>query len=234
MSLRPGSLALLACLLVLAGGTAHAAKPKQAIFGVTLTGTLTKQWTYTQVDSEADCTRTTRGVGRWETKLSSKRPARILAVAAGRGRVRFSGSLAALAGSAVQSGRVTITAAGVPPCERSSRSVRCGRQRRTFTGGSTSLRSPRKGVVQLGPLRGAGAARSLRSSCPALPDDIRTIRADLPLTTAPLDAADVFGRNIKRFFATGDTEQVTTLEGDVEGRVTEHVRWTVVFTRLSR
>jgi hypothetical protein len=63
---------------------------------------------------------------------------------------------------------------------------------------------------------------------------IRSIRADLPLATGPLDAGDVFDRNVPRWFVTGDTEQVTTIEGDVDGTVTERVRWRLNFTRLPR
>jgi hypothetical protein len=75
-------------------------------------------------------------------------------------------------------------------------------------------------------------ARSFPRGCLDEPIDIRAIRPDLPLATAPLDAHDVFGRNISGFFVVGNSEQVTTLDGDVTGRVTERVRWTVVFTRV--
>ena len=233
--LRFGVSALFACLLAIAGGSAYAAKPKEAVFKVTLTATLTKEWTFTRVDTEANCTRTTRGVGRWEAKLSARRPGRVRAIAAAGGKVRFSSAtLAALAGTATQSGTMTVTTGGEPPCERGSRSARCGRQQKTFRGASSSLRSPRKGVLQLGSLRGAAAARSFRSTCLEQPADIRAIRTDLPLATGPLAAEDFFGRNVPRFFITGDIEQVTSLEGDIDGRVTERVRWTLVFTRLAR
>jgi hypothetical protein len=234
MRLRLGSLALLACLLVLAGGTAHAARPKQAVFTVTLTATLTKQWTFTRVDEEEEgsCTQTSRGTGRWQAKLSTRRAGRLRVTAVGAGKVRFSGTVAALAGTAVQSGTTTVTAGGDPPCDRRLRSVRCASQRRSFRGASAAVRNPRKGVVQLGSLRGAGAARDFSTACLDTAPDIRAIRTDLPLATAPLDTSDVFGRNIPRFFTSGDTTQVTTLEGEVEGRVTERVRWTLVFTRL--
>jgi hypothetical protein len=220
----------------MAGGAAYAAKPRQSVFKVTMTATLTKTWTFTRVDSsETGCTRTTRGVGRWQAKLSTRSAGRVRAVAAGGGKVRFSGAtLRTLRGAADRSGSMTTTAVGQPPCERVSRSVRCGRERRTFRGGSAAITSPRKGVLQLGRLRGAEAIRSFRSTCLEEPNEIRTIRTDLPLATGPLDAADVFARDVPRWFISGDTEQETTLEGDVEGRVIERVRWTLNFTRLPR
>jgi hypothetical protein len=233
---RPGSFAFFVCLLVLAVGTAHAAEPKQAVFRVTLTANLTKEWTFTRVEEEEDrnCTRTTRGTGRWQAKLAARRPSRLRVTAVGVGKVRFSRAVGALAGTAVQSGRMTVTGGGDPLCDRRSRSVRCAAQRRSFTGASSVVRNPRKGVVQLGSLRGAGAARAFPSECLEGAADIRAIRTDLPLARAPLETSDVFGRNIPRFFTSGEAEQVTTLEGEVEGRVTERVRWTLVFTRLSR
>lgn len=236
MGLRLGCLAFFVFLLVLAGGSAHAAKPKHAVFEVTLTATLTKEWTFTRVeeDDDGNCTRTARGTGRWQAKLSARRAGRLGVTAAAGGKVRFSGAVAGLAGTAVQSGRLTVTAGGDPPCDRRTRSVRCAPQRRSFSGASSTVRNPRKGIVQLGSLRGAGSARAFPAECLQDAADIRAIRTDLPLATAPLDTSDVFGRNIPRFFATGDTEQVTTLEGEVEGRVTERVRWRLVFTRLSR
>jgi hypothetical protein len=232
--LRLGVLALFVCVLALAGGSAYAAKPKQAVFEVTLTARLTKQWTFTRIDSEADCTRTTRGVGRWQARVSTRRSERVRAIAAGGGKVRFSGSvLRRLAGSATRSGSMSTAATGPPPCERFSRSDRCGQERRSFRSGSTSLGSPRKGILRLGRLRGAQAIRSFRSTCLEEPADIRTIRTDLPLAAGPLDAGDVFDPGVRRWFVTSDTDQVTTIEGDIDGRVTERVEWRVNFTRVS-
>jgi hypothetical protein len=231
--LRFGVLALFVCVLAVAGGAAYAAKPKQAVFEVTLTATLTKQWTFTRIDSEEECTRTTRGSGRWQAKVSTRRAARIRAVAAAGGRVRFSSSvLTALAGSATRSGSMSTAATGPPPCERFSRSARCDRERRSFRSGSISLGSPRRGVLRLGRLRGAEGIRTFRSACLEEPGDIRTIRTDLPLASGPLDRSDVFDPRVRRWFVTGDTDQVTTIEGNIDGRVTERVQWRVNFTRL--
>jgi hypothetical protein len=73
--------------------------------------------------------------------------------------------------------------------------------------------------------------RSLTAACGNEPADVRTIRTDLSLAEGPLAAADVFARNVPRFFVSGNTEQVTTLDGELEGTVTERVRWTLTFTR---
>lgn len=223
-------------LLILAGGVAHAATPsRQAVFRVGLTATLTKNWSFTRVEADPGCTRTTVGVGKWQTKLASQATTRVRAIAAPGGRVRFTGAtLRAIAGAATRSGRMTITTRGQPPCERFARTVRCGLQRRSFRGASASFGSPRRGVVQLRPLRGAARIRSFGSPCPEEPSDIRVIRTDLPLATGPLDTSDVFTRAVRRWFVSGDSQQVTTIEGETPGRVVERVRWTLTFTRIGR
>lgn len=222
-----------ACFLTLAGGAALAAAPQQAVFRVTLTGTLTKDWSFTRDEERGICTRTTRGSGRWQLRISSRHPGRVRAVSTGGGRVHFSdATVRSIGGTATKSGVVTVTTGGDPSCERGTRTVRCRGEQRRFTDGATGLRTPRKGFLRLSSLRGASATRSFSSACLQEPTDIRAIRTDLPLATGPLDAADVFGSDIRRFFVVGNTQQVTTLDGDVQGRVTERVRWTLVFTRL--
>ena len=229
--LRLGVLGLLVCLLALAAGAAHAAPRKQAFFRVTLSATLTKTWTYTHSEEVENCVRTTRGSGTTTSKLSLRRPARIRAIAVGATRVRFLGAISTIAGAIVRSGSKTIVTGGDPPCERRIVSDgHCTRQRRSFSGGATSLRNPRKSILQLAPTRGVRGARPSR--CPAEPGDIKAIRTDLPLASGPIDRADVFGRDVPRFFVSGDTTQETTLTGELEGRVVERVRWTVLFTRL--
>ena len=72
----------------------------------------------------------------------------------------------------------------------------------------------------------------LWSDCPEEPVDIRILRTDLDIAEAPLDAADVFDRDVTRFFISGNTTQQTTVSGTYEGVATERVRWTLMFTRV--
>jgi hypothetical protein len=129
---------------------------------------------------------------------------------------------------------MTVTSRGAPACEHPARTVRCNEQRRSFRSGFAAFASPRRGVLQVGALRGAAPIRTFAARCPEEPSEIRAVRTDLPQATGPLDRSDVFARNVRRWFVTGDSEQVTTLEGDVAGRVTERVRWTLTFTRVTR
>jgi hypothetical protein len=232
--MRPlGVIASIACLALAAGGAAYAARPQQAVFRVSLSATLTKDWTFTRAEDEGACTRTIRGVGRWQASVSTLRLSRVRAVAAAGGRVRFLGAnLRMIAGLATQMGRMTVVSRGAPACEHPARTTRCNEQRRSFRSGFASFASPRRGVLRLGALRGAAPIRTFSARCPEEPAEIRAVRTDLPQAAGPLDRSDVFARDVRRWFITGDSEQVTTIEGDVDGRVTERVRWTLTFTRV--
>jgi hypothetical protein len=210
-----------------------AAKPQQGRFRVTVTGTLTKTWTVTRSEGEPGCILTTRSTGKWQASLATKRPTTIRVVSAGAGRVRFAGgTVKAIAGTGLQSGTNTVVGQGSPPCARQTRTVKCSGQRRSFRGASTGISNPRRGVLQLGRLRGADAIRSFSAQCPDEPADVRSIKADLPLASGPLDGTDFFRRDVASFFVTGDTQQETTITGELEGTVVERVRWKATFTRL--
>jgi hypothetical protein len=220
-------------VLVCASGSALAAKPKQARFRVTLTGTLTKTWAFTKSEGEPGCVISTRGTGKWETKLATRQATRIRIVAVSGGKLRFAGApITTIAGAATRSATTAVNGQGSPPCERQSKTMQCAAQRRPFSGGWSGIATPRRGVLQLGRLRTAKAIRASGPPCPEEPADIRSIQTDLPLATGPISAGDAFNRNIARFFVTGDSQQQTTISGDIDGTVTERVRWTATFTRL--
>lgn len=228
-----GVLVLLVCVVSLGWGAAGAATPQRAAFNVKLTGTLTKDWTVRRT-VEGECTEVTTHTGQWRMTLGTRRQSRIAFASRGRGkRLGISPSLVrAIAGSATRSGSVLLTSGG-PACVASIRKVRCALRRVNFRGATVRLTTPRAGRARFTMLRGVSAARSLRGSCPEQPAEIRALRTDLRLADAPLSAADVFGRNVPRFFIRGNTSQVTTIEGDYDGKVTERVRWTLTFTRVS-
>ncbi|HEV2902342.1 MAG TPA: hypothetical protein VGW30_03685 [Gaiellaceae bacterium] len=227
-----GVLLLLACVVSLGWGAAGAATPKRAAFKVTLTGTLTKDWTVTRT-VEGDCTKVATHTGRWRMALGTRRSSRIALTGRGAGRrLGISPSLVrTIAGNATQGGSVRVDLHG-PRCTRSIRQERCARKSVSFRGAIVRLTSPRAGTARFGRLQGVSAARSFRGSCPEEPADIRGLRTDLDLADAPLAAADVFARDVPRFFISGNTTQETTIEGEFVGKVTERVRWTLTFTRM--
>ena len=228
-----GVLVLLVCVVSLAWGAVGAATPDRASFTVKLTGTLTKDWTVRRT-VEGECTEVTTHAGQWRMSLGTRRQSRLVFTFRGRGRrLGISRSLVrAIAGTATQGGSALLTTGG-PACVASIRKVRCALRRAGFQGATVRLTTPRAGRARFTMLRGVSAARTFPRACPEEPADIRALRTDLRLADAPLSAADVFGRNVPRFFIRGNTSQVTTIEGDYDGKVTERVRWTLTFTRVS-
>jgi hypothetical protein len=224
---------VLSSVLVLAWGAAGAATSQRALFRVTLTGTLTKDWTVKRT-VEGKCDEITTTAGRWRMTLATRYATGVVVFGPSRaGRpLRFSpGIVRAIAGTAIQVGSREIETRG-PACERSVVHADCVRKRARFRNASARFWSPRRGRLRFGRLSGASAARSFRGTCPEQPAEIRSIRTQLTLADAPISAADVFDRNVPRFFSSGNTTQETTLEGEYDGKVIERVRWTLTFTRL--
>jgi hypothetical protein len=231
---RLGVLLVGACVLLSAWGAAGAATPQRAEFRVTLTATLTKDWNHVRL-VQTDCIRATTHIGRWKLSLATRRPSRMVIsrpVSATSGLRLGPAVVSSIGGQATQTGSRRVEVSG-DRCDRDVRRTVCASQRRSFRGASARLTNPSRGKARFAPLRGAAAARSFRPTCPEEPTEIRSIRTDLALADAPLSAADVFDRDVPRFFISGNTRQVTTLEGPYDGRVTERVRWTLTFTRLS-
>ena len=227
-----GLLVLLVCVVSPGWGAAGAATPERAAFDVELTGTLTKDWTVRRT-VEGECTEVTTHVGQWRMSLGTRRRSRLAFTSRGRGRrLGISpSSVRAIAGSATRGGSVLLSTRG-PGCVASTRKVRCALRRVGFRGATVRLTTPRAGRARFTVLRGVSAARSFRRACPEEPADIRALRTDLRLADAPLSAADVFGRNVPRFFVRGNTTQETTIDDEYNGKVTERVRWTLTFTRV--
>ena len=224
---------VLVCAVSLAWGVAGAATPERAVFRVSLTGTLTKNWTAAR-STEGECPKVTTHTGSWRMSLGSRRRSRLVFTApAGRAR-RLAISPAvvrAIAGTATQGGAVRVEVSG-PGCVRSIQRRTCARKRVAFRRATVRLTTPRAGRARFARLQGVSAARSFRGSCPEEPADIRALRTDLSLADAPLAASDIFDRDVPRFFISGNATQETTIEGVYDGTVTERVRWTLTFTRV--
>ena len=212
---------------------AGAATQQRAAFSVTLTGTLTKTWSVAET-VEGDCDRVTTMAGRWQARLSTARPSRVVALAptGSRPMVRFApGVVGSIAGDAARTGLTKVEMRG-------ARCTRAVEQRKCRRSAARSVAGPRESRARVARGHGSAAlppsrARAAAGAC-SEPSEVRSITTDVNLADAPLDAADVFARDVPRFFISGDTVQVTTLEGGLEGTVTERVRWTLTFTRLAR
>jgi hypothetical protein len=230
--LRLGVSIIVASVL-LAWGAAGAANPRRAAFEVTLTGTLTKEWTVKRT-VEGGCEEVTTNAGHWKVALATRRPSRVVILAPSRrgGPVRITpGVLRSIAGTASQTGTTRVDSRGTR-CVRSVQMGTCEAQRRSFRGATVRLTSPIAGRARFARLQRASAVRSFRRTCPEEPADIRNLRTELTLADGVLDASYAFDRDVPRFFSIGNSEQETTIEGEYDGKVTERVRWKVTFTRI--
>jgi hypothetical protein len=229
---RLGVYIVLSSVLVLAWGAAGAATAQRAAFRVTLTGTLTKDWTINRT-VEGDCEEITKTTGHWRMALATRRATRVVVLGPSRAGqpLRFApGVIRAIAGRATQGGSREVVRRG-PACESTALHADCVKRRASFRNASARFWSPRRARVRFGRL--SGAARSFGGTCPEQPADVRSIRTELTLADAPISAADVFDRGVSRFYIGGNTTQETTLEGEWDGKVVERVRWTLTFARLS-
>jgi hypothetical protein len=224
---------VLAFTLLLGWGAAAAATPERAAFRVTLTATLTKDWRVSRT-VESECVETTTTNGFWKLILRTSRPSGLVFTRLRAGQpVRIEpGVVRAIAGSAIQTGSVRKVSQA-PRCVPTEQIRTCPGRRRVVRGATVRLMSPRPAVARFARLRGAAAAYSFGGTCPGETTDVRAIRTGLRIADGPLSGADVFGRNVPRFFITGNTRQVTTIDGDYTGRVIERVNWKLTFTRIT-
>jgi hypothetical protein len=157
--------------------------------------------------------------------LATRRKSTITFTSVGRRRpLRIGPALVrSIAGMATQGGTVRCGSSAVRNC--ATRQVR-------FRNAYVRLLSPRRGFARFARTQGLAAVRRLSTECPEEPVDIRLLRTDLDIADAPLDAADVFDRQVTRFFISGNTTQQTSVSGEYEGSATERVRWTLMFTRV--
>jgi hypothetical protein len=228
-----GVATVLACALLFGWGAAAAATPERAAFKVTLTATLTKDWRVSRT-VEGECVETTTSRGFWKLILRTRRPSGLVFTRTHAGRpLRIDpGVVRAISGSAIQTGSIRRVSQA-PRCVPTEQVRTCPGRRRIVRDATVPLTSPRLGVARFARLRGVAGAYSFGGTCPGETADVRALRTGLRLADAPLSAADVFGRNVPRFFITGNTRQVTTIDGDDTGRVIERVNWKLTFTRIA-
>ena len=157
--------------------------------------------------------------------LRSTRPSTVI-VTLGNGRVSYSpAAVRFIAVQVAQTGRKTTTVHA--PCTERTTHSRCPRMRRSVGGAS------------FGFFRSARDEISFRSSrlpefsmgCPRESSGVRGIRPGLQEAQGELSEMALMDPRIPTQTATGSAEIETDLEGQVTGRVVEHVSWALTFTR---
>jgi hypothetical protein len=213
----------LTCLIAIIAGSADAARPTRATFGVTLRATITKDWNTVSESTEEGCTVVRRSIGHRTVTLRSARPTRVV--------VSFQSGKAVFSPSAVRFVTVRVAQSGENrnrrelPCGSGTERVRCRPASRRMSGGSFRFaRSGRNEIsFQAARLPGAG------TSCPREPAAVRAIKPGLRDAEGEISEIDLTGGASQTAFASA--EATTDLEGPDAGRVVERVRWSLTFTR---
>jgi hypothetical protein len=224
-----GTLLLSACLgAVFAVATGNAAEAKQGYFDVRVRGEITKRWSYVENNPETECLvrRTLRGTETFTFR--SRRPTRILIQARADGSVALGAVLRHISGSYRQTGTRSDRSTN-PGCKTPvSASTRCSLPRRVATsGGTMSVASPRRGVIQLRKLRLPIRLPHALSACE--PQAVAALPTRAEVATARAGAADLFDAKARAVELDAGASETTTFSGGDSGNATVNVSWTVSF-----
>jgi hypothetical protein len=210
---------------------ASAQSAGDARFLASLSGTVTKRWSYTTEQTVNGCTVTTKGNGKRTIFLRSADDAVIGARRAAGGRARFSGSVRFLTETVSQSGTKTVETTGPSACEKSIQRLVCKRLTRTLRNRAAQPVSRRLHQVTFRPVSGLVPRAFFAPNCPGEPAEVRNIAGGLELASGKFREADLFDRNVGGMTLQGSADVTTeTLSGSA--RVTQHVGWRLRLQRL--
>jgi hypothetical protein len=225
-------IALVAVAAALAGLQAAAASGVgETRFLASLSGTVSKRWTYTSTQTINGCTVTTTGKGTRTISLRSADDSVIGARRGVGGRARFSGSLRFLTETVRQSGTKTTQTTGPSACEKSIRRLVCKRLTRSLKNRAVQPVSRRAHELGFRPVSGLVPRGFFAPACPGEPSEVRSVRGGLELASARFREADLFDRNVGGMTLQGSSAVTTqTLGGDAT--VVQHVGWRLRLQRL--
>ncbi len=217
---------VLVCLLAFAAGTADgASQPRRIAYRVTLNATVTKDWNTVAESTQNGCPTSVRSVGRRTVTLRSVHPTTVI-VTLSSGRVSYSPAVVRFVRAGLSQSGSTTTSVEAPCTKRMTRS-RCTRERRELGGASFGFfRSAPNEIsfrkAQLPELAGA---------CPRESAGVRGIRPGRDEAQGEISESALMNPRTPTQTAIATAEIETDLEGQEAGRVVEHVRWALTFTR---
>jgi hypothetical protein len=223
-------------LAVIVGGlttlqTAAARGIGESRFLASLTGTVTKQWSYTRTATVDGCTVTTRGKGTRAISLRSAVDSTLGARRTASGRASFSGSVRFLRETVRQSGTKTTQASGPSTCDTSLHRLVCKRMTRVLENRAARPLSRRLHEATFRRMTGLVPRTFVVAGCPDEPAEIRSIAGGLELASARFREADLFDRSVGGMTLQGSSDVTTeTLSGSAT--VVQHVSWRLRLRRL--
>jgi len=213
---------VIAALLALQA--AAASQTSRASFLVSLSGTVTKQWTYTATAQTPEgCTVRTTFRSSDNSVVRTSRN--------GKSLVRFSGYVRALRETIQQSGTKTTKATTEKsPCDTTPHRLVCRLMTRSRSNRALQLVSRRAHHVTFKPATGLVPSEFF-NTCPGEPTAVRGIAGGLDLAAAKLSEADLFERAVGGMTLQGSSE-VTTQALNGSAKVVQRVEWRLTLRRL--
>jgi hypothetical protein len=225
-SLRAGGWSL---ALAFVGGTcalaAHAsAAPAPTLFKLTVSGTAQQQWTYSAAPvPEGACARTETSEG---IRSATFRTTRAIMVRISHGKVLP---------ATVRGIRGTITLGGANTTDTrcgdagTTRTADCAQTRRTFTGATLKVASPKARTIAVQPVANA---RISRADCPVEPAGVIRRPIGPTPTVLQMPPAVLNEHKVSRITLRASPTRQTTFGSPEQGRLEETSEWQFTFVRV--
>lgn len=224
-----------ATALVMAGvlacsvGASARSEASGALFRVTLTGQLKKDWTSARSVVEGECTSRTTVTGQRTITLRSSRPTLVRVTFAGGGVQYRPRLLRHVTATATQSGSVLVSDVGGPGCRRTTRNV-CDRPRQALA--NQTLRFFRSGRGQISFSRTRDFGSGLSSTCPPQSEVVRVETPALRDAKGQISETGLRKTSIRTLGGSASSAETTDFEGEEDGKVVERVSWKLTFSRV--
>lgn len=214
-------------LAVACGGAAHAsAAPAPTIFRLTVAGTAHEEWSFTAAPvTEGTCARTDTSEGIRDVTFRTTKP---VAVRLAGGRV-LPVVIRGLAG--------TVTLGGANTTERvcgttgTTQTADCAQTKRSFTGATVRIVSPRPGVLAL---KSISRVRLAPADCPLEPVEVIARPLGPLLKVLRLPKAALKERRLARITVGATRTQRSAYAAPQSGQLDERSKWSFAFDRAVR
>jgi hypothetical protein len=222
---RPASIWGLGLIAIACSSAAHAsAMPAPVLFHLSITGTASHQWTHRGAPEETgSCTRTVTSEGIRRTQFRTTKPVPVRLVG---GRV-LTTDVRRLSGTVTLAGANTID----ERCgdQGTGQVADCVRTKRSFAGGKARVSSPRRGKIELGPVR---SVRLRESDCPLEPAVVKSRPLGPNLGVLSLPDKALKEARVARITMRASRSRRIIFALPEEGNLREQTEWRLTFVRV--
>ena len=204
---------------------------KRGFFDITVSGEITKRWTFVENNPDTECKVRRTFRGRETFTFRSRRPTRVLVRSRSDSSLVLGAVLRNISGTYVQTGTRAARSLNAACPNPVAYSTRCTPPRMTANrGGTVSITAPRKGLIRLAKLR--LSIRLPRALTACEPRAVAALPTRAELASARANAGDVFDPKARAVDLDAGASETTAFSGGDTGRATVDVNWTVSFERV--